>query len=97
VLATVAMDVVGTIAIFLLERHATGSDITTVGSAAFWTTSQLLTVSSSYANPLSSGGQILDVVLEAWGITVVTMLAGVFGAFFYRRGLERDPLEPEGG
>ena len=97
IIVTIAVDVVGTLLIFLLERHASGSDIRTIGSAAFWTTTQLLTVSSSLANPISTVARVVDVALEAYGITVVAYLAAAIGAFFYRRGIERDPLEPDSG
>jgi GDP-mannose 6-dehydrogenase len=60
----------------------------TVGSALFWTTTQLLTVSSSFKNPISSGGRILDVFMEAYAIIVIATLAGALGAFLQKRGLE---------
>jgi hypothetical protein len=41
-----------------------------------------VTVSSSYTNPLTNAGQIVDVVLEFWGIFVVTAIAGSFASFF---------------
>jgi hypothetical protein len=91
--ASMALDVVATVAVWLAERHAHGSEIHSLGSSLFWTTSQLLTVSSSMANPVSTLGRVFDVLLEAWAISIVTMLAGSFGAFFHRRGLERDPLK----
>ena len=49
-------------------------------------------MSSQLPNPISTGGRILDVFLQAWAISVGASLAGSFGAFFHRRGLERDPL-----
>ena len=94
---TVVLDALATVAIYFMERHAPGSEVRTIGSAAFWTTSQLLTVSSSLANPVSTGARILDVALEAYAIMFVASLAGVFGAFFVRRGLERDPLAAAAG
>jgi hypothetical protein len=48
----------------------------------FFTTTQLLTVSSLMNNPYSDGGRIIDMLLELYGITVATFLAGAFGAFF---------------
>jgi ion channel len=82
----------GTVLAFLFERRAPGSDITNIGDALFWTMVQLLTVSSNMVNPLTTPGRILDVFLEAYAITVVTTLAGSFGAFFHRRGVEGDPI-----
>jgi hypothetical protein len=34
---------------------------------------------------------VLDVFLQAYAISAVAILAGSFGAFFHRRGMERDP------
>jgi hypothetical protein len=96
VLATLGVDLAGSLLTYLFERHAPRTEITNLGDAAFWTTTQLLTVSSQLPNPISTGGRILDVFLQLWAISVVAALAGAFGAFFHRRGLERDPLEPEG-
>jgi hypothetical protein len=40
---------------------------------------------------------VLDVFLQAYAISAVAILAGSFGAFFHRRGTERDPPEQPGG
>ena len=52
---------------------------------------QLLTVSSQLRNPISTPARVLDVLLQAYAISVVALLAGSFGAFFHRRGAELDP------
>jgi hypothetical protein len=86
--ATVGIDLLCAIAAFLLERNAQQSEIKTFGSAAFWTTTQLLTVSSQIKNPISAGGRVLDVFMEIWAITVIAALAGAFGSFLQKRGEE---------
>jgi hypothetical protein len=88
---TIAVDAVASVLIFVFERHAAGTDITTLGDAVFWTSTQLLTVSSQLRNPISTPARVLDVVLQAYAISAVAALAGSFGAFFHRRGNERDP------
>jgi hypothetical protein len=88
---TVAIDAVATMLIFVFERHAAGTRITTLGDAAFWTSTQLLTVSSQLPNPISTQARVLDVFLQAYAISAVAALAGSFGAFFHRRSNERDP------
>jgi hypothetical protein len=88
-LVTVVVDLVCTVLIWLFERHAPGTDVKSIGSAAFFSSTQLLTVSSSMANPLTTAGRVLDVFMEAYAITVVASLAGSFGAFFHRRSSER--------
>jgi hypothetical protein len=90
--ATLIVDGVGSVLIYLTERNEPGTAITNIGDALFWTSCQLLTVSSQLPNPISTSARVIDVLLEAWAISVVAMLAGSFGAFFHRRGLERDPL-----
>jgi hypothetical protein len=90
--ASVVIDVIAAVAIYFLERGRTQTGIHTFGDALFWTTAQMLTVSSQMPNPVTTGGKIIDIFLEFWAITAVTVLAGSFGAFFHRRGLERDPM-----
>jgi hypothetical protein len=85
VVITLMVDVVGTLVIFLFEHNAEGTKITNIGDSAFWTTTQLLTVSSQLPNPISTGGRIFDVFLQFWAISVVAVLAGSFGDFFRRR------------
>lgn len=89
---TVLVDVIASVVILFVERHAPRSQIHSFGSAVFWTSGQLLTVSSQLPNPISAAGRVVDLVLELYAITVVATLAGSLGAFFHRRGLERDPL-----
>jgi len=79
---TTVVDVVGAIAVWRLERHARGTEIHGLGDAFFFTTVQLLTISSQLKNPLTAAGRAVDVVLEAWAIVVVASLAGSFATFF---------------
>ncbi|HEY7932303.1 MAG TPA: hypothetical protein VID48_00630 [Solirubrobacteraceae bacterium] len=88
--ATVGIDLLCAIVAFVLERHSSQTEIKTFGSAAFWTTTQLLTVSSQIKNPISTGGRILDVFMEAYAITVIATLAGAIGSFLQKRGAEMD-------
>jgi hypothetical protein len=96
-LATVVLDVVASALVFLFERHAEGTEITNYGDSLFWTSTQLLTVSSQLPNPISTPARVLDVFLQAYAISAVAILAGSFGAFFHRRGHERDPIVGPGG
>jgi hypothetical protein len=90
IVATVGVDLLCAIAAFVLERHSQQTDIKTFGSAAFWTTTQMLTVSSQIKNPISVGGRILDVFMEIYAITVIATLAGALGSFLQKRGQEID-------
>ena len=87
-LATLGVDLLCGLAAFFLERHGAQTEIKTLGSALFWTSTQLLTVSSSIKNPVSFGGRVLDVFMEAYAITVVATMAGSIGAFMIKRARE---------
>jgi hypothetical protein len=79
---SVVVDLVGAALIWSFESGLKGSDIDSFGDALFFSTVQILTVSSSLKNPVTSAGQIVDVVLEFWAIFVVTAVAGSFASFF---------------
>jgi hypothetical protein len=80
--ATFAVAFAGAVAIYFLERHAPGTKIHNYGDSLFWTTTQLLTVSSQLPNPISTGGRVLDVFFQMWAISIVAILAGSIGSFF---------------
>ncbi len=90
---TLVIDAVASVLIYRFERDAPGTGITTLGDAVFWTSTQLLTVSSQLPNPITTAARILDVGLQAYAISGVATLAGSLGAFFHRRGVERAPME----
>ena len=92
--ATIALDGLASILIYLFERNAPGTEITNFGDAVFWTSTQLLTVSSQLPNPISTPARVLDIFLQAWAISAVAILAGSFGAFFHHRGMEREAQPP---
>jgi hypothetical protein len=78
------VDVVGALLTWVFERGRDNGDIHTFWDAFFFSTVQLLTVSSQIRNPFTVGGRIVDIVLEAWAIVVVAAIAGSFAAFFLR-------------
>jgi ion channel len=80
--ATLVIDVLGTVAIYFSERHAPNTEITSLGDALFFTTVQLLTVSSQIRNPFTTWGRVFDVALEMWGVLVVAGSTGAIAAFF---------------
>jgi hypothetical protein len=79
---TALVDLCGTLVVYFAERHAAGTEITSVGDALFFTTVQLLTVSSQLKNPLTTVGRVTDVVLEVWAVLVVAGSAGAMADFF---------------
>ena len=80
--ATLVIDAVGTTAIYFLERHAHGTEVHTFGDALFFSTVQLLTVSSQLPNPVTGWGRVVDVLLEIWAVLVVAGSAGAIASFF---------------
>jgi hypothetical protein len=85
--ATFVVAIFGALAVFFFERHAPNSEIHTYGDAIFWTSAQLLTVSSQLKNPISTGARVLDIFFEIWAISVVAALAGSVGTFFTHKHL----------
>ena len=79
---TLVVDLLGTLLVWHFESGVKGSDIHGFGDSLFFTTVQLLTVSSQLKNPVTTAGKVVDVVLEVWAIFVVTAFAGSFAAFF---------------
>ncbi len=82
VASTSLVALVGTVAIYFLERHAPGTEIKTVFDAFYFTTVQLLTVSSSLKNPLTTGGRVLNILFEICGVLFVAGVTGAFATFF---------------
>jgi hypothetical protein len=81
-IATAFVDVVGTILIWAFERHAPQTEIHGLWDAFFFTTVQLLTVSSQLRNPLTTAGRVVDIFLEIWAVIVVAGSAGAIATFF---------------
>jgi hypothetical protein len=77
-----AVDVAGTMLMWLLEDDEPRGEIDNLWDAFFFTTVQLLTVSSQMPNPVTVGGRIVDIVLELTALFLVTAIAGVFASFF---------------
>ena len=76
------VDAVGTVLMWLFERDAGRGEIHNLWDAFFFTTVQLLTVSSQIRNPLTAAGKVVDVLLEVWAVIVVAGSAGAVAAFF---------------
>ena len=93
----IAIDLLAAWAALVAERgHA--DEFHNYWSALFWTTTQLLTVSSQLPNPSSTAAHILDVGLEFLSITIVTSIAGSWAAFFHhRRHGAREAASAENG
>jgi hypothetical protein len=94
---TLIVDAAATVAAYFAERHGPQTDIHSIGTAFFWVSGQLTTVSSQMSNPVTSIGRVLDIALEIYAIVVVMAMAGSFASFFHRRSIERaGPAKPQG-
>ena len=82
IVVTAVIDVIGAILMYELEHARAGSDIRTLGQAFFFSTVQLLTVSSQMRNPVTPLGRIVDVGLEMWAVVAVAGSAGAIASFF---------------
>ena len=80
---SVAVDLVCATLMWSYESGLKGSDIHGFGDAVFFSTVQILTVSSSLKNPVTAAGQAVDVALEFWAVFVITAVAGSFASFFH--------------
>jgi hypothetical protein len=90
-LALVAIvDVVGTVLMWLFEDDVGRSAIHNLWDAFFFSTVQLLTVSSQMPNPVTTGGRIVDIVLEVTALCLVSGIAGVFASFFLELGVKQE-------
>ena len=93
----VAINLVAAWLALILERGHP-HEFHTYWAALFWTTTQMLTVSSQLPNPTSTGAHILDVVLQVLAISIVTSIAGSWAAFFHhRRRYGREAESAENG
>jgi Ion channel len=80
------VDAVGTVLMWLFENDVSHSAIHNLWDAFFFSSVQLLTVSSQMPNPVTVGGRIVDIVLEVTALCLVSGIAGVFASFFLDLG-----------
>lgn len=84
-------DAIGSVLMYIFEKGEEGGAINTFTDALFFTTVQLLTISSQMPNPVTGPGRIVDVGLELYGLFVVTAFAGAFASFFLHVAAEKPP------
>jgi hypothetical protein len=83
------VDAAGTLLMWLFENDVSRSEIHNLWDAFFFSTVQLLTVSSQMPNPVTTGGRIVDIVLELTALCLVSGIAGVFASFFLDLGKQQ--------
>ena len=87
--ATLLLDAVATVLMYLFEHDHRDSGFDDLGGALFWVSAQLTTVSSQMPNPVTPAGRILTIALDVWAISVAATLAASLAAFFRARHVER--------
>ena len=83
------VDALGSFLMWLFENDVSRSDIHNIWDAFFFSTVQLLTVSSQMPNPVTKGGRIVDIALELTALFLVSGIAGVFASFFLDLGAKQ--------
>jgi hypothetical protein len=81
---SIGIDAAAAVLAYLSERGALHA-FSSVWAALFWTTTQLLTISSQLPNPERVVTKFLDVALELYAIVVVTSLAATFTDLLHHR------------
>ena len=84
------VDVIGTALVLTFEKDAAGGAIHGLWDAFYFTSVQLLTVSSSLPNPVTTEGQALNIFLQMTGICFVAGIAGTFASFFLTEEEDED-------
>ena len=82
VLLVAIVDAAGTVLMWMFEDGSDRGEIHSLWDAFFFSTVQLLTVSSQMPNPVTTGGRIVDIGLEATALCLVSGIAGAFASFF---------------
>ena len=95
--ATLLLDLLATLAMYMLEHDHPESGFDDIGGALFWVSAQLTTVSSQMPNPVTTPGRVLDILLAIWAITVAATLAASLAAFFHARHIEHMQRETAPG
>lgn len=90
-------DAVGTVLMWHFEDDVRPGHIHNLWDAFFFSTVQLLTVSSQMPNPVTTGGRIVDIFLELIALCLVTGVAGAFASFFLHIGDEHARLGGNAG
>jgi Ion channel len=83
------VDAVGTVLMVMFEKDVARSEIHNVFDAFFFTTVQLLTVSSQLPNPVTTAGRLVDIFLELTALGLVSGIAGAFSSFFLNLNAEQ--------
>jgi hypothetical protein len=84
------VDAVGTFLMWLFENDVGRGEIHNLWDAFFFSTVQLLTVSSQMPNPVTTGGRIVDILLELIALFLVSGIAGAFASFFLSPRSDRE-------
>jgi hypothetical protein len=88
VLSSIVVDIVCAVIVYYSEKGAK-NEFDTIWQALFWTTTQLLTVSSQLPNPENTATKFVDVFMEIWGVLVIAGAAGIVADLLHHRTRHR--------
>lgn len=80
---------------YAFERHAPDTQITSFGTALYWSAAQLLTLGSPLDDPVSIAGRVLSVFMDVYAVVIIGTLSGTLGAYFLHRIDVRLGVAPE--
>jgi hypothetical protein len=78
------VDAFGTVLMWLADNGKPRSEIHNLWDAFFFSTVQLLTISSQMPNPVTTPGRVVDIFLELVGLGFVGAIAGSFANFYFK-------------
>lgn len=82
------MAVLGSATLYLFEAESATSRIDDYGEALWWTLTTLTTIGAS-AEPVTTGGRIVGLMVMVSGLIILGYVAGVVGALLFDRGRSR--------
>jgi voltage-gated potassium channel len=91
----------GAIVVYLYERHASGSNIHTLGESVWWSVTTVTTVGYGDYYPVTVGGQIAAACIMGIGILTLAVVTAQVASSFVdqaaRRRANSTPMEPANG
>jgi len=84
----------GAIVVFLYERHATGSNIHTLGESVWWAVTTVTTVGYGDYYPVTVGGQIAASCIMAIGILTLAVVTAQVASSFVDQAARRRASSP---
>ena len=89
----------GAIIVYLVERHAKGSNIHTLGQSVWWSMTTVTTVGYGDYTPVTTGGRVVASLIMAIGIVTLAVVTAQVSSSFIEQAARRRaataPIEPD--